>query len=65
MVTYREKFLELSQKHISTLEENIELKKQLGQISSWEKTRKPEKKQVRKNTKGKLIPFKRKNGESR
>ena len=64
-MNYREK-LEIAQtKLIYILQENIELKKQLGQISSWEKTYEPEKKQVRKNTKGKLIRFKRKNGESR
>lgn len=59
-MNYREK-LEIAQtKLIHILEENIELKKQLGQISSWEKTCKPEKKKE-----GKLIPFKRKNGESK
>ena len=64
-MTYRENLEVAQTKLIQILEENIELKKQLGQISSWEKTCEPEKKQVRKNTKGKLIPFKRKNGESR
>ena len=59
-MTYREELEVARTKLIQILEENIELKKQLGQISSWEKICEPEKKKE-----GKLIPFKRKNGESK
>ena len=43
-MTYREKYEVAQTKLIQLLEENIELKKQLGQISSWEKICEPEKK---------------------
>jgi hypothetical protein len=57
-MTNREQ-LEVAQgRIIQLLEEKVELIKELGQIPSWEKTCKP-----RKNTKCKIIPLVRNNGE--